>query len=177
MIAPPLDTDNPRVKLVYPDIERDAPLGVIWLEGETGRHTLKLMGVADADNKPTDIVRERERVGNFIHGPNQLNWMIEFDGQVVGYIWVDLTPNKYLNSPSVHIMIGDPHARGAGIGSVSVKAVIDYLSQAGHKKIYSRYLLINTGSSKLLHGMGFQQDGPPYKDADNLEFQNVVLKF
>ncbi|HCZ28323.1 TPA: hypothetical protein DHU97_01110, partial [Candidatus Saccharibacteria bacterium] len=61
-----LQTDNPDVFLVEPNIERDAALGVQWLEGELGRATLTSMGVADQDNEPTTMEQERKRVKDFI---------------------------------------------------------------------------------------------------------------
>lgn len=42
------------------------------------------MGVPDKDNKATDISYERERVKDFIERDDQLNWMIDYQGKVVG---------------------------------------------------------------------------------------------
>ena len=175
MKSAPLETPDPHVRLVEPVVDRDAPLGVEWLQGDVGRSTLKLMGVVGGDNKPASLDEERERVQSFIDRDDQLNWMIQYDEQVVGSIWVDLGPSDYLKSPSVHIMIGDPEVRGKGVGTASTSSVISHLSQTGYKSIYSRYQLINTGSAKLLHDVGFQPDGEPYTDSDGLEYQNVAL--
>lgn len=169
-----METNNPDVRLVEPNIERDAPLGVKWLEGDLGRSTLMLMGVADKDNKPSNLEAEKERVKDFIEKDNQLNWMIEYKGQVVGSVWADLEPTEYLLSPSVHIMIGDPNMRGKGVGITSIEAVVEYLENQGNEKIYSRHLLINTASKAMLHKLDFKDLEKPYTDKDGLEWQNVV---
>lgn len=175
MKAPELITNNSNIRLVEPHIERDAALGVQWLEGEIGRSTLSLMGVAEKDNQPSSLDKERERVKGFIENDNQLNWMIQLDEKVVGTIWVDLKPTKEVLAPAVHIMIGDPESRGRGIGAASMSAVIGYLEQQGEEKIYSRVLAKNTVASKLLSDNGFQPLGDTYTDSDDLQWQNVVL--
>jgi RimJ/RimL family protein N-acetyltransferase len=173
MKATTVKTSDPEVLLVQPDIERDAALGVQWLEGELGRDTLQMMGVVDSENKPSTLQLERNRVGEFITRKDQLNWMIEFSNKVIGAIWVDLESTKYLPGPSIHIMIGDPKARGKGVGKVSVIAVIDYLTKSGIKDFYSRHLIANVASSRLLSDIGFINLGDPYKDDDGLTWQNV----
>lgn len=103
-----LDTTNPAIHLIEPNIERDAPLGVTWLEGDIGRNTLKLMGVPDGNKKPSSLEQEKERVAGFISSPDQLNWMIRYEDKVVGAIWVDLIENENVPAPSIHLMVGDP---------------------------------------------------------------------
>lgn len=168
-----IKTSNPKITLVQPNVDRDAALGVQWLEGELGRDTLRMMGVVDSENKPSTLQLERTRVQEFITRKDQLNWMIEFENRVTGAIWVDLEPTEYLPGPSIHIMIGDPRARGRGIGNISAVAVIDYLKKSGVKDIYSRHLITNVASSHLLRGIGFTDLGDPYKDSDGLTWQNV----
>lgn len=168
-----LHTDNPLVRLVEPKIERDAPLGVEWLQGDLGRNTLKLMGVSDENNKPTSLDHEKKRVAEFIEKPDQLNWMIEYEGRVVGSIWVDLEPSDSLPSPAVHIMIGDPNVRGKGIGFSATSKVVDYLKESGHTSVYSRHLVNNEGARNLLDMIGFKDMGKSYFDKDGLEWQNV----
>jgi RimJ/RimL family protein N-acetyltransferase len=172
-----LNTQNIDINLVPPNIERDAPLGVDWLSGNTGRDTLKLMGVTDEYNKPSTLEEEKDRVKGFIDNTNQLNWMIQFKGNIVGSVWVDLKDSEYLPSPSVHIMIGDQSSRGNGVGTSSCKAVIEYLkNEKDYKKIYSRYLLLNSGSERLLTNLGFEKLGNIYADSDGLEWQNALLQ-
>lgn len=172
----PLETADPQVHLVEPDIERDAALGVEWLGGDLGRNTLRLMGVTDGNNNPSTLEEERERVHGFITKEDQLNWMIAYGGRVVGSVWVDLEPTQYVPAPAVHIMIGDPEARGKGIGSAAIKAVIDHLKLTGAAHVFSRHLVENAGAAHLLHYLGFTNLGEPYSDKDSLRWQNVSLK-
>ena len=169
-----LHTNNPDVLLVEPDIERDAALGLQWLEGELGRATLTSMGVAEKDNKPTTLEYERERVRDFIEGQDQLNWMIEYQGKVVGSVWADLKQVGNVPAPAIHIMIGDPDVRGKGIGFAATSKVTDHLEGQGFKSIYSRHLTKNSGASGLLQSLGFTELGEPYADDDGLQWQNVV---
>lgn len=172
-----LETDNPNILLIEPDIERDAPLSAEWLKGEVGRNTLRLMGVADKDNNATTLEQEKERVKDFIEDEDQFNWMIAYQEEIIGSVWVDLKQSEYLQGPSVHIMIGNPEARGKGVGLSCITAVLNYLKQQGHEQVYSRYLTINEVSKNLLTELNFHEVGEPYADKDHLEFQNVVKKF
>ena len=174
MKAPQLETTNPAIKLIEPDVERDAALGVEWLHGELGHSTLVLMGVADEDNKPTSLEAERARVQDFIEGKDQLNWMIQYEGTVVGSVWVDLVTKDELPAPAVHIMIGNPAMRGKGVGFSTVNSVLNYLKTLGHETIYSRHLTKNSGATTLLDSLGFHDLGEPHTDSDGLEWQNVV---
>lgn len=176
MKAPQIETENVAVKLIEPDIERDAKLGVQWLNGELGRVTMQSMGNSDESLEtilPTTLELEVERVKNFINGENQLNWMIEHQGKVVGSVWVDLDDSDHLPSPSVHIMIGDPAMRGKGIGTSAMGAVLSHLEEQGYETVYSRHLTTNEGADKLLKIFGFTDVGNPYT-SESLEFQNLV---
>ncbi len=175
MKAPKLRTEKENINLVEPNIERDAQKGVEWLSGELGKQTLQSMGVPEDGIQPTTLNEEIERVKDFIEKPDQLNWMIAVNGEVVGSVWADLTPTEHLQAPSVHIMIGEPSARGEGTGAASVKSVIHYLLSQGYSEVYSRHLTSNKGASKLLSELGFVGDGSEYTDRDSLEWQNVKL--
>lgn len=170
-----IETENPSIRLIEPDIERDSQLGVSWINGELGRRTLELMGVTDSDNIPTTIDKERIRIKDFIERNDQLNWMIELKNQVIGSIWVDLEPTDELPAPAIHIMIGDPSARGQGVGNTVTKAVVNYLREQGNSKIYSRALASNEAAANLLAQNDFKQLDKPYADKDGLIWQNVIL--
>jgi RimJ/RimL family protein N-acetyltransferase len=144
-----LQTENPDVCLIEPNIERDAQLGVRWLEGQSGQATLTSMGVTDKDNKPTTIEHERERVRDFIERQDQLNWMIEYQGKVVGAVWVDLEQVGKLPAPAIHIMIGDPKVRGKGVGFSASSKVIEHLLSLGFVNIHSRHLTNNNRATDL----------------------------
>ncbi|MEI7819195.1 MAG: GNAT family N-acetyltransferase [bacterium] len=175
MKAITLRTADPNLILIEPNIERDAVNGVKWLEGDQGVATLLKMGVPKSDIEPTSIEAERQRVNEFLTKPDELNWMIEYKGQVVGSIWADLKPTKYIPSPTVAIMIGDPAARGQGIGFKALEAVKSYFKNIGETKVYARYLTGNDASRQLTTRSGFVKEGDTYMDQDDLEWQNVVL--
>ncbi len=171
-----LQTMSPDITLVQPDVERDAPIAVKWLEGDIGRNTLKLMGNDDDHNKPSTLEEERERIQGFLDSDDQLTWMIRLQDNIVGAVWVDLHESEYLPAPSVHIMIGDPDARGHGVGSNTISSVIDYMKQTGeYNTLYSRHLTINERAAGLLEEVGFTILGEPYTDQSGLSWQNVSV--
>jgi RimJ/RimL family protein N-acetyltransferase len=176
-----LTTDNEAIRLIAPDVERDAELSMIWLRGEVGKNTLKLMGnVPKKIPEEPSLEFEKQRVTKFMHDDSQYNWMIEFDGKVVGTVWADIKASVHVPSPSIHIMIGDPEARGQGVGPAAMQRVInfleeDYLKESKQDTIYSRHLLENTGATKLLEKLKFTDLGEPYSDKDNLWWQNMIL--
>lgn len=171
-----VSTNREDLKLISPDIERDAPLSVAWLAGDVGKETLRLMGNLPEDIKPTSLELERQRVQDFINSDEQLTWMMELDGKVVGSIWVHTTPTEYVNAPSLHLMIGDPSSRGRGVGKDSCRAVIEELRRTNsYKTLYSRYITDNKSSAALLASLGFEASGEIYVDKDGLEWQNVLL--
>lgn len=134
------------------------------------------MGVPPAQIAKTTLADERRRVKDFIDKSDQLNWMINFEGRIVGSIWVDLHEVGSVGAPAVHIMIGESNVRGNGVGSVCMEAVLSYLREEGYKKVYSRYLVKNKVAKKLLEPYSFKNDGQTYKDESGLIWQNVVSK-
>jgi RimJ/RimL family protein N-acetyltransferase len=170
-----LKTKVPDLELLTPDVERDAPVAVKWLEGDVGRTTLKLMGNTDAENKPSSIEEERARVQGFLDSKNTLNWTISFRGKPVGAVWVDLEPTEYLEAPAVHIMIGDPDTRGHGVGQNSLQTVTDYLRQTGYHDVYSRHLIANEAAAHSLARIGFENHGKNYSDENGLNWQNMHM--
>lgn len=177
MFTTELVAPNQDIKLIRPDIERDAPLSVQWLTGATGRETLRLMGIPDKDNHGSTLELECERIGSFLADNSELDWMIEYNGHVVGAIWVHTKPTEYISAPAVSLMIGDPSVRGKGIGRNALRAAINWLFDE-HKVlvIYARHLTTNVASQHLLHELAFQNDGQSYFDNDGLHWQNVQLQ-
>ena len=101
---------------------------------------------------------------------------MRYNDETVGVIWVDLDASEYLSAPSVHLMIGNPVARGKGAGTAAVKTIIAELEeQDDNKFLYSRYMTENVGSKRLLKACGFVNDGAGYTDKDGLSWQNVKL--
>jgi RimJ/RimL family protein N-acetyltransferase len=171
-----LATDMPDLLLVGPNLKTDPPIAVTWFDGDAGRETLRLMANTDKKNKPTTIKIEKQRVRDFVSSFVQRTWMMNYQGKSVGAVWINLEPTDYLAAPSIHIMIGDLTMRQKGIGGATLRTLIQLLKQEGdHAHLYSRYLTSNTGSAKLLQGVGFTADSDPYLDVDGLMFQNVIL--
>lgn len=178
MFVHEMGTPNPRVRLVRPDVARDAPLSVQWLAGDEGRRTQQLMGIADEHNQPSTLAKEQQRIQDFLDKPTQRNWMIELDGTVVGAIWVDVDPKPDMPAPSIHLMLGDPAARGQGAGSAAFRAVLDWLrtNEALYPLVYSRHLVANKPAAALLAKNNFIDLGEPYTDKDGLQWQNASLR-
>jgi RimJ/RimL family protein N-acetyltransferase len=165
------------IKLVKPDVERDVPISICWLKGEEGKQTLRLMGnVIDDDFEPNEQ-EEAQRINDFLNKDDQLNWMIDYKGLIIGAVWVDLVEKNKLKAPSVHIMIGDKSARGNGVGTIAEAAVIEHLIQRGFNIIYSRALISN---QKMLHvatkKLSFKKDGSEYIDDSGLTWQNLIYQ-
>jgi L-amino acid N-acyltransferase YncA len=171
-----LSTDLAGLTLVRPNIDQDAHISVQWLEGPAGRDTLRLMGNTNEHNQPSTLEEEQDRLRDFVTATNQITWMLRYKGSTVGAVWISLDASKYLQAPSLHIMIGQPDVRGQGIGSAAMKALIQQLQfDASYEYVHSRYLKDNEASANLLRHAGFIEDGSPYQDDDGLSFQNVRL--
>lgn len=178
MFVGQLATTNDDVKLIKPDVMRDAPLSEHWLAGPMGRETLRLMGVADKDNHESTLEAEEARINTFLSDDSELDWMIEFEGRVVGAIWVHLSDTKVVAAPTIGLMLGDAMARGRGAGGAALGAVLAWLRDKRHETtVYARHLLENNVSRELMRTFGFVNDGEPYIDEDNLRWQNVRLDF
>lgn len=169
-------SEFPRPELVVPDVERDAPLSLEWINGEEGRDTLLRMGNTPDSISTTTLEAEQQRVRDFLETDTQRTWMIKVGEKVVGATWVVLEPTEYLPAPAVHIMIGDSSVRGQGVGSATIDSVITLLREEGkYDVLHSRHLADNEAATHLLAGLDFEDEGDVYQDADGLAWQNVRL--
>lgn len=123
MTGPDLSTYRDDVRLIAPNVDRDAPSGVRWLSGPVGRETLRSMGVIDVENNESTVGLERRRLQTIIDDSSELAWMIRYNGQTVGIVEVCTEENEYIKLPSMSIMIDDVAARGKGIGSLVIQSV------------------------------------------------------
>lgn len=80
MKAKQLETNQKNIKLIEPNVDRDAPLSMDWLMGKAGEHNLLQMGVAPSAIKTTTFEAEKKRVQDFISKENQLSWLIVLNG-------------------------------------------------------------------------------------------------
>jgi RimJ/RimL family protein N-acetyltransferase len=165
------------IKLVEPDIERDVPISLNWLTGDMGKQTMRLMGYVVDENFGPNEPEEINRYNDFLDKQDELNWMIEYKGNVVGTVWADLVFKYDVKPPSVHIMIGDKSARGKGVGTKAEAAVMNYLFKQGHKIIHSRALIEN---DRMLHiatsKLGYKKVGKVYTDKNGLSWQNLIME-
>ena len=174
MFTAELATADAAVRLVRPDVERDALRSVTWLAGESGKATLELMGVPSEQIHESTLEEERQRIKGFLEENDELDWMIRLNGETVGAIWVNLKPGRELRGPALSLMIGDPVTRGHGVGRKAMVAVMRWLQEERREPvIYARHLVDNAVSSGLLRSLGFTDDGAPYTGADGLSWQNV----
>jgi len=171
-----LSTELSDLILVRPNIINDGKIAVGWLAGPSGRDTLRLMGNTDQQNKPSTLDEENQRVRDFVTATDKVFWSMRYKDETVGVVWLDLDASEYLSAPSVHLMIGNPVTRGKGVGTAAVKTIIAVLKlQDNNEFLYSRYLMENAGSKRLLNACGFINDGAAYADKDGLNWQNVKL--
>jgi RimJ/RimL family protein N-acetyltransferase len=174
-----IHTPFPGLLLVRPDPERDAPFAFAWFKSPYGKETLLLMGNAEhAINVPT-LEQEGDRIREFLQlekTNKQLTWMIRYNDQTIGAVWIELVDSEHVASPAVHIMIGDKSYRGKGIGKTVIEEMIRYAKEIlKANTLHSRYLVNNVGIAHLMQALGFIKDGQPYKDTGGLEFQNIML--
>jgi RimJ/RimL family protein N-acetyltransferase len=159
------------VRLIEPNVERDVELSVKWLSWASGRESLSMLNTK-SDGKPS-VDLETERIEGFINRQDQINWMIEHNGEVVGAIWVDLKPSEVIEAPIACLMIGEKESRGKGVGTIATQAVVDWLKGQGEKVVYSqRVLLKNERSLQMLAKLGFEKFGEPFRDDNGELCQN-----
>lgn len=174
MIAPDLVCDG-ELQLIEPDINRDPPIGIQWMSGVEGEKTQRLMGIAPNDIHEHTFAEEVELFKNFISTDDEIVWMIEYQGKIIGIVEVGTKIPPEENGPSISIMLGDASARGKGIGKRVMTRVIEYLFSLGHVEVTARYIEGNSASEAMNVSLGMQKVGQAYVDEDGLKWQNVRL--
>lgn len=160
------------VRLVQPIPKRDSATSVKWLEGDSGRETLKLMGVLVPDNFIPNIKTETKRIKKMIKSKDEYIAMIEYKNRIVGSLEIWTVQYDRVPSPSISIMIGCPSMRGISIGKTVLNAVHNVLSKAGYEVSNARTLLANPVSNIFFETNGYEKDGYPYTDENSLVWQN-----
>ena len=172
MRGPLLVVPERNLRLLPPDVERDAPLSVVWLNGPSGRETMRLMGNDPGHITDTTLEAQRRLVAEFATQPGHINWMIESQGQVVGSIWIDTQASRWIGAPALSFMIGDPMARGQGIAKAVAQPVIEWARGHLPGALVARALTENILSQHIIASLDGMPDGEAYQDDHGLAWQN-----
>ena len=174
-----LRTPVDNLELVSPDPNRDAPSALQWFSSPSGKETLLFMGNAPDDIGEPTLEGETETIEEFLtleQEGKQVTWMIRYDSKTIGAAWIELEENHGVKPPSIHIMIGDKSYRGKGIGKATMNALIEFIkTETNYGTIYSRHLKNNVAVEAMNHSLGFTNDGEPYVDENELEWQNIIM--
>ena len=167
------------IKLLPPDVDRDATFALAWFSRSEGRQTLLSMGNTEDDIEESTIKGERKIMQDFLElekAGKQITRVIVVEENTIGVVWIEHFENHGVKSPSIHIMIGNPDFRGKGIGRAVMQSVIEHIrSTLKADAIYSRHLSANTTVARLNESLGFMKDGDTYEDDNGLVWQNVVM--
>lgn len=167
-----------RLSLIAPVAERDAPLSIAWMNGESGQETQQRMGIPNKDVHNHTIEEEKNLIQHFIDTDEEIVWMIRYDETIIGAVEVKLQGTQYEKAPTISIMIGDLKRRGMGLGTEVMREILDYLhDEKSYNKVYARYLVSNIASQKMNERLGFHLEGDPYRDEDGLQWQNVKYEW
>lgn len=166
------------IKLLAPDVDRDAPFAYSWFVRSEGRQTLLSMGNAENEIGESSLKQQREIILEFValeKENRQVTRAIVINNVTIGFVWIELFENHGVKLPSVHIMIGNPEYRGRGIGRAAMQWAINYVYKTLNcKTVYSRHLVNNIPIAKLSESFGFKKDGEPYKEDNGLVWQNII---
>jgi RimJ/RimL family protein N-acetyltransferase len=108
---------------------------------------------------PVGLSEEREWLGAAARDPNRIVWAIEVEGRLVGISGVDHI--DWLNRrASTGTVIGDPAARGKGVGSESMRLRTDFVfTETTLHKLCSGYLSNNPASGRAQAKSGYREVG------------------
>ncbi len=176
MRGPDLADVAGRLRLVAPQVERDAPLGVEWLNGPAGHSTMLMLGNPPASLADTTLEDQERLVRGFISAQGELHWMIESEGRVIGAVWIHCVQTRAeVGAPELSLMIGDPEYRGRGLGKCAAELVLAWASKNLPSPVTMRTVVENEVSKNLILGLGGRPQGDVYKDQDGLKWQNYRL--
>lgn len=165
-------TVNQDISLVAPNPKKDAHVSVLWLKGEHGRETMRLMGCIVPEGFEPNLKTETKRLKLMSKSKNELIRMISYKGSIVGSLEIWRVQYDYVPAPSISILIGNPAMRGLRLGTKILATVEKLLSEIGDEIAYTRTLLSNVGSTDFFEHNGFVKNGAPYADESGLVWQN-----
>ncbi|HEX6547701.1 MAG TPA: GNAT family protein [Candidatus Dormibacteraeota bacterium] len=108
---------------------------------------------------PVGLAEERDWLAAAARDPNRFTWGIECEGRLVGISGVDQI--DWLNARAVTgTVVGDPSARGKGIGSESMWLRTEFVfTQTQLHKLCSGYLSNNPASGRAQAKSGYREVG------------------
>lgn len=174
-----MQTSDPNILLLPPDIDRDAPFTLSWFQRPEGHATLLSMGNAEHEIETPTLEGETAILREFIdleQEGRQITRMVIVNHETIGVVWIELQENHNVQPPSIHIMIGNPDYRGKGIGKSVMQAATNYIRDTLNlSTIYSRHLANNMPVATLNKSLGFEKDGLPYTDSNGLVWQSIKM--
>lgn len=167
---------NSELSLIEPNPKKDATVSLLWLKGEHGRETMRLMGCIVPEGFEPSLKTEIKRLKLMAKSKNELIRMISYKGSIIGALEIWRVQYDHVPAPSISILIGNPAMRGLRLGSKILSTVEKILSDIGNEIAYTRTLLSNVGSTDFFERNGFVKIGAPYSDESGLIWQNYQKK-
>ncbi len=163
---------NSDLSLIKPNPKKDAPVSLLWLKGEHGRETMRLMGCIVPEGFEPSLKTEIKRLKLMAKSKNEIIRMISYKGRIVGALEIWRVQYDNVPAPSISILIGNPAMRGLRLGSKILASIERILSEIGNEIAYTRTLLSNVSSTDFFQKNGFVKAGSPYSDEYGLIWQN-----
>lgn len=117
-------------------------------------------------HEPLDTDGAQALVQRWLDDPAGVSVAIEVDGRVVGDVRLSLRPCSAMTPATTEEVEGwigyavHPDHQGRGLATEAVGAVVDLaMTQARVRRLTARVFAGATGSSRLLHRLGFTRDG------------------
>jgi Acetyltransferases, including N-acetylases of ribosomal proteins len=124
--------------------------------------------------RPVNKSQEKEHIENLSSDDDSVHFIIEYQGEKVGHIFLGELEKEYGRSHVGYFIHPDYH--GQGIGTKSLKMVVTYTFETLNRhKIRGGFLEGNPASRRVMEKAGFQEEGTErdYKYVDG-EWKNVT---
>lgn len=124
--------------------------------------------------KPINVSQEEEYIEEFSSDDDSVHFLIEYQGEKVGHIFLGVLESDYGRSHVGYFI--HPEYHGQGIGTKSLKMVVTYTFETLNRhKIRGGFLEGNPASRRVMEKAGFQEEGieRDYKYVDG-EWKNVT---
>jgi RimJ/RimL family protein N-acetyltransferase len=135
----------------------DVPTMLTWFEDLEVTRFLEL-------RFPPGVEAEKEWLDRIARDPNEVYWVIEFEGRAVGGTGIHGIDWKH-GIGTTGTAIGDKSAWGKGVGSEVMRLRADYaFTQLPLRKLESIYVDGNEGSGRAQASVGYQEVGRRKKE-------------